>query len=106
MESGSFTAVLARPRIGPVARAVVLSRLVVWAAGVIAVLVAGISSRAADFDPSGMLSPYGEPLDTLIAPGARWDSVWYLTVAHSGYGSAPPRPGVFPPDPLPPRARG
>src|SRR4051794_2152364 len=100
MATGSFTAVLARPRIGPAARAVVLSRLLVWAAGVVAVLVAGVSSRAPDFDPARMLSPYGEPLDTLVAPGARWDSVWYLTVAHSGYGSDPARPAFFPLYPL------
>src|SRR3954454_17035617 len=101
MATGSFTAVLARPRIGPAARAVVLSRVLVWAAGLIGVLVVGVSSRAPDFDPTGMLSPYGEPLDTLVAPGARWDSVWYLTVAHSGYGSHTAGPGLFPPAPPP-----
>jgi hypothetical protein len=84
----------------PVARAIVLSRLLVWAAGVTTVLVAGVSSRAADFDPAGTLSPYGQPLDTLIAPGARWDSVWYLAVAHTGYGADPARPAFFPLYPL------
>src|SRR4051812_45009251 len=100
MATGSFSAVLARPRAGEVARAVVLSRLLVWAAGVLAVLVAGVSSRAADFDPAGILAPYGEPLDTLVAPGARWDSVWYLAVAHSGYGTDPGRAAFFPLYPL------
>src|SRR2546423_10971221 len=100
MATDSFTAVLARPRIGAVARAVVLSRLLVWSAGVLAVLVGGMSSRAADFDPAGILTPYGQPLDTLVAPGARWDSVWYLAVAHTGYGSDPARPAFFPVYPL------
>src|SRR5512133_3637320 len=80
----------------PAARAVICSRLLVWTAGVLAVLVAGVSQRAADFDPTRSLSPYGEPLDTLVAPGARWDSVWYLTVAHHGYGSDPATPAFFP----------
>jgi hypothetical protein len=84
----------------PAARAVVCSRLLVWISGVFAVLVAGVSQRAADFDPTGLLSPYGEPLDTLVAPGARWDSVWYLTVAHHGYGSDPATPAFFPLYPL------
>jgi len=90
----------------PVARAVVVSRLLVWAAGLLGVAVAGVSSRAADFDPARMLSPYGEPLDTLIAPGARWDAVWYLTVAHSGYGADAARPAFFPLYPLLLRALG
>lgn len=106
----SLAAVLAVPRsregVLPALRAVVLSRLVVWSAGVLAVLAGGISSRAADFDPSGTLAPYGQPLDTLVAPGARWDSVWYLAVAHSGYGSDPARPAFFPLYPLLLRALG
>ena len=100
MATDSITAALPWPRAGVAVRAVVLSRLVVWAAGLIAVLVAGVSSRAADFDPAGTLRPYGEPLDTLVAPGARWDSVWYLAVAHSGYGPDPARPAFFPLYPL------
>jgi hypothetical protein len=100
MATDSITAALPWPRAGAAVRAVVLSRLVVWAAGLIAVLVAGVSSRAVDFDPAGTLTPYGEPLDTLVAPGARWDSVWYLAVAHSGYGPDPARPAFFPLYPL------
>jgi Mannosyltransferase (PIG-V) len=110
MATDSFPAAVAWPRARaaalPVARAVVLSRLLVWAAGLLAVLVAGLSSRAADFDPAGTLAPYGEPLDTLIAPGARWDSVWYLSVAHSGYGADPATPAFFPLYPLLLRALG
>jgi hypothetical protein len=106
MATDSLTAALPWPRAGAAVRPVVLSRLLVWAAGLIAVLVAGVSSRAADFDPAGTLTPYGEPLDTLVAPGARWDSVWYLAVAHSGYGSDPARPAFFPLYPLVLRALG
>src|SRR3954449_7383664 len=90
----------------PALRAVVWSRLVVWGAGVLAVLAAGVSQRAADFDPGHVVAPYGQPLDTLIAPGARWDSVWYLAVSHDGYGTDPARPAFFPLYPLLLRALG
>jgi hypothetical protein len=100
MATGSIPAALVRPRLGEVARAVVLSRLLVWGAGLLALALFGLSARAGDFDPSGLLSPYGEPLDTLVAPGARWDSTWYLAVAHDGYGSDPARPAFFPLYPL------
>jgi hypothetical protein len=83
-----------------VARAVVGSRLLVWTAGLLATATWGLSPRAADFDPARVLAPYGEPLDTLVSPGARWDSVWYLAVAHSGYGSDPAKPAFFPLYPL------
>jgi hypothetical protein len=89
-----------------VARAMIGSRLLVWAAGLLALGALGASSRAADFDPAGTLSPYGAPLDTLVAPGARWDSVWYLAVAHSGYGADPARAAFFPLYPLLLRALG
>ena len=82
------------------------SRLLVWAAGLLALGAWGASSRAADFDPAGTLSPYGAPLDTLVAPAARWDSVWYLAVAHSGYGADPARAAFFPLYPLLLRALG
>ena len=95
-----------RAAASPTARAVICSRLVVWAAGVLAVVVAGVSQRAADFDPAHLLAPYGQPLDTLVAPGARWDSAWYLAVAHDGYGSDPARPAFFPLYPLVLRALG
>jgi hypothetical protein len=106
----AFEAVLYPPRRRAetlaVARAVVGSRLLVWAAGLLALAAWGSSQRAADFDPAGTLAPYGGPLDTLVAPGARWDSVWYLDVAHSGYGADPARAAFFPLYPLVLRALG
>jgi hypothetical protein len=106
MATGSIPAPLVRPRLGEVARIVVLSRALVWAAGIGAMLAFGLSARAPGFDPLGHLTPYGEPLDTLVAPGARWDSAWYLTVAQSGYGDDPARPAFFPLYPLALRALG
>jgi len=106
----AFEAVLYPPRRRAetlaVARALVGSRLLVWGAGLLALAAWGSSQRAADFDPAGTLSPYGQPLDTLVAPGARWDSVWYLAVAHSGYGADAARPAFFPLYPLLLRALG
>jgi hypothetical protein len=106
----AFEAVLYPPRrraeTVAVAQAVVGSRLLVWAAGLLALGAWGSSPRAADFDPAGTLAPYGGPLDTLVAPGARWDSVWYLAVAHSGYGGDPARAAFFPLYPLVLRALG
>ena len=60
-----------------------------WAAGLLALAVWGVhAGHQAAFDPAGLTRPYGPALDTLVAPAARWDSVWYLTVAHGGKGAA------------------
>ena len=76
-------------------RALWASRLIVWAAGVVAVLAFGLSGRASDFDPAGLTSPFGATGDLLVAPFARWDSVWYLAIAGSGYGDGT-REAFFP----------
>ncbi|MEY2442713.1 MAG: hypothetical protein QOJ46_2139 [bacterium] len=76
-------------------RALWLSRALVWAAGVVAVLAFGLSERAGDFDPAGLTSPFGATGDVLVAPFARWDSVWYLAIAGGGYGDGA-REAFFP----------
>src|SRR5919108_254299 len=38
--------------------------------------------------------------DPLLAPLARWDAVWYLRIADSGYGDSAPRAAFFPLYPL------
>ena len=38
--------------------------------------------------------------DPVLAPLARWDSVWYLTIADSGYGDSTARAAFFPLYPL------
>ncbi|MBA3585416.1 MAG: hypothetical protein H0W36_13005, partial [Gemmatimonadetes bacterium] len=40
-------------------RALWISRLLVWAAGVAAVLAFGLSGREGDFDPAGLTAPFG-----------------------------------------------
>jgi hypothetical protein len=75
------------------------SRLLVWAAAVVAVLVFGLSGRAPDFDPAGVTLPFGHTGDVLAAPLGRWDSVWYLAIAGGGYGDGA-REAFFPLYPL------
>lgn len=66
-------------------RALWMSRLIVWVAGLVALAVWGESARASDFDPAGLTTAYAPWLDALVAPGARWDSVWFLEIAANGY---------------------
>jgi Mannosyltransferase (PIG-V) len=80
-------------------RALWVSRVLVVCAGVVAVLVFGLSGRASDFDPLALTAPFGEAGDVLAAPFARWDSVWYLSIADGGYGDGS-REAFFPLYPL------
>lgn len=70
---------------------VIGSRLLVWIAGFAA--IAWFGENVHEFlamDPFGVTAPFSSvALDKLIAPGARWDSVWYITIAQHGYYSAP-----------------
>jgi Mannosyltransferase (PIG-V) len=88
-------------------RVLVVSRLLVWAAGIWAVALWGIASRASLYDPAGLTRPYGRLGDALVAPLARWDSVWYLAIAHDGYPVHDlQRPAFFPLYPALVRAAG
>src|SRR5215218_5106009 len=53
--------------------------------------------NAAKFDEPGLTHSVAEPL---LAPLARWDAVWYLRIADSGYGRSGPRAAFFPLCPL------
>ncbi|HZN90666.1 MAG TPA: mannosyltransferase family protein [Thermoleophilaceae bacterium] len=58
----------------------------------------GLARENADkFDEPALTAPLAEPL---LAPLARWDSVWYLTIADSGYRESAPRAAFFPLYPL------
>lgn len=68
-------------------RAVWTSRLVVMLAGVFGVLSFGRNPGAARvYDPIALTRPFGYFGNLLVSPLARWDSVWYLTIARAGYG--------------------
>jgi mannosyltransferase PIG-V len=70
-------------------RAVLGSRLIVWAAGLIAVAIFGRNlNTMLSLDPNGASAPFhSAAANFLLAPVARWDSIWYLQIAHNGYFS-------------------
>ena len=53
--------------------------------------------NAQKFDEPALTHAIADPL---LAPLARWDAVWYLRVADSGYGDSSPRAAFFPLYPL------
>ncbi len=82
-------------------RALWTSRLLIVVVGIGSVLIWGLNGPHQLFDPDGILAPFGHTGDTLVAPFARWDSRWYLDIAHSGYIQFPPgRAAFFPLYPL------
>jgi hypothetical protein len=70
-------------------RALWSSRALVWAAGVATLLTFGFGPVRNAFNPAGVTRGFGWLGDLLAAPAARWDSAWYLVIAHYGY-----RPGL------------
>lgn len=73
------------------------SRTVVWAAGMAAVLVFGtFPDISARLDPFWFTAPFDSSANLLVAPGARWDSAWYLAIARFGYGADAGRAAFFP----------
>ena len=78
---------------------VVWTRLLVVAIAVGAVAIAGVDpGNQANFDQPSLTHPFSGLADSLLSPLARWDSVWYLDIAHSGYGG--PSTAFFPLYPL------
>ena len=53
--------------------------------------------NALKFDEPALTHALADPV---LAPLARWDSVWFLRIADSGYGDSPPRAAFFPLYPL------
>ena len=58
------------------------------------------AENAQKFDERSLTHPLGAAADVLFSPLARWDSVWYLRVADSGYGESDVRAAFFPLYPL------
>jgi 4-amino-4-deoxy-L-arabinose transferase-like glycosyltransferase len=81
--------------------AVLGTRLIVWAAGLAVIAILGDNVNAVlALDPNGLTHPFHSvALDRLVAPGARWDAVWYLWIAQHGYTS-PATGNFFPLYPL------
>jgi hypothetical protein len=63
------------------------SRLLVWCAAVGTVLTLGFGPVRKAFNPPGVTRGFGWLGNLLAAPAARWDSSWYLVIAHYGYRS-------------------
>jgi Mannosyltransferase (PIG-V) len=55
------------------------------------------AANAAKFDVPSLTHALAP---TLLAPLARWDAVWYLSIAHTGYGGDSARAAFFPLYPL------
>src|SRR4051812_45821233 len=83
------------PAVADGLRALLVSRLLVWAAGAAAAGLWGLSARVTLFDPGGVTRPFGPVGNALVAPFARWDSVWYLAIANDGYPVDDPRRAAF-----------
>jgi hypothetical protein len=66
-------------------RALWVSRLLVWVAGMGAVLAFGLARVHEVFNPPHVTSGFGWLGNLLAAPAARWDAAWYLVIAHYGY---------------------
>ncbi len=66
-------------------RALWVSRLLVWVAGVGAVAALGFGPVRNAFNPPGVTHGFGWLGNLLAAPAARWDAAWYLVIAHYGY---------------------
>src|SRR3954468_21453185 len=71
------------------------TRLLVLVVAVAAVAIFGLhAGNEVSFDRPGLTHPFSGVADTLLSPLARWDSAWYLDIAHSGYGG--PSSAFFP----------
>jgi Mannosyltransferase (PIG-V) len=71
------------------------TRVLVFAVALVAVAVSGVDAgNQRNFDIPALTHPFGGFPDGLLSPLARWDSVWYLGIAHSGYGG--PSSAFFP----------
>jgi hypothetical protein len=111
MESHATDLPAPRLLIGPIAARIrddlALHRAACALAGMLAIVViAGIGAFLAlgvvphsGLDPPGIVDHLGGLRDALAAPFARWDSVWYLTIARDGY-TAGPSAAFFPLYPL------
>ncbi|MGC9220217.1 MAG: mannosyltransferase family protein [Solirubrobacteraceae bacterium] len=93
---------LARRVDSSVWQALVGSRLVLWLAGVFGFLQIGaVAGAVQTYDPTNLTAPFRSYFaNVLLAPLARWDSVWYLNIARSGYGASLDRTAFFPLYPL------
>ena len=89
----------------PALRALVASRLFVWAVGVTVFLTFPLSADKR-FDHGGLTQSFGDVGNALVAPAVRWDSNWYVDLATHGYRHEAVEPAFFPFYPLVVRGLG
>jgi len=77
--------VIRDPAVADAWAALWVSRALVWAVGSMAAALWGLSARVTLFDPGAVTRPFGPAGNAVVAPLARWDSVWYLAIANDGY---------------------
>lgn len=65
--------------------ALLLSRLLVWAAAIFAVLVVGVEHDHVPLEIEGLLRGHWHLDELLAAPALRWDGGWYYGLAQHGY---------------------
>jgi hypothetical protein len=87
------------------ALALVASRALVWGAGVVAYLAFSLSADMR-YDHGGLTRSFGAVGNALAAPAVRWDSNWYVDIAHRGYTHADVEPAFFPLYPVAMRGLG
>jgi hypothetical protein len=87
-------------------RAFWTSRLLVMGSGVLALLSFQKADWYPRFDPASLTAPFNYLGNLLVAPFARWDSVWYLAISIGGYNHEAARTAFFPLYPLAIRGLG
>lgn len=100
-ESPRTRAVAVSPALREALRAFGVSRLLVWASAVLAVYVLPVQRfQQGTHDVPSLSGALGRALGSL----AHWDSVWYLSIAQSGYSSGESLSAFFPLYPVAVRA--
>jgi hypothetical protein len=81
-------------------RAFWTSRLLIFFAGILGTLEIRKAGGSWRFDPAHLTAPYhghyGYFWNLILGPFARWDSVWYLTIAQHGYSGQLAKTAFFP----------
>lgn len=94
-------ALTSSPALREALRAFALSRVLVWGSAVLAVYVLPLRRlQEQAHDVPALSGSLGRPLGAL----ARWDAVWYLSIARSGYGGGSGLSAFFPLYPVTVRA--
>lgn len=84
---GLRSALASRPSIATSAGALLVSRCIVFGAGIAAFLALG-NGPDARYDFLGLTGHLGAVGDALAAPVIHWDGIWYLALAEHGYQHA------------------